>query len=220
MLLVVFGPRTRLAAAVLAGAAGRAHRTLLVAREEAEQAWCHTTYPGLATLEGWREDVVEALADEDLGIAICAAGPIHPGASDFAHDSAGVLRDVGVVARLVRGCRRAHIVFVSSALALWPRRQREYYSGFKGVALDAIASTVAGSPQHAFSVFFPGRLVGERSAWRPSSMLHTSYATLAERIIGALESSVPRRSLVGADARLYACARALNALGVAVLGRA
>lgn len=220
MVIVVFGPRTRLAGALIERATARSHRALLVARDEAEQSWCRSRHPEAASLAAWRDDSRLEDSDAPTGFALCGFGPIRPAEPVFARDAAALLRDLGLLERLLRGCRRARVVFVSSVLALWPRPERAYYAGFKAVALDALSEVVAAAPGASLSALFPGRLVDERSWRRPASLLHTSYRKVAARVLDSVESAAPRRALVGADARLFACARGVVSIEALLAGRA
>jgi len=121
LILVVFGPRTRLAEAVVRTARARSHQPLLVPRQDEERAWCAAAYPAVDTVSAsdgessWRPG-------SDVAFALCAFGPIHPGRADFAGDAAAAARDLVTLRDLLARCQRAHVVFVSSVLGLWPRR--------------------------------------------------------------------------------------------------
>lgn len=148
---------------------------------------------------------------EELAIAGCALGSIHPGpGSSPAAVEAAESRDLDFVRRLVEcaPAARLRIAFVSSVLALAPPRpSREAYVSGKRRIEAALAELVSRRPSATLAVLYPGRLVEARDWSRPSSFAATSYRTLARRLQEALEGGDPSRRIIGIDARAWLLAR-------------
>ena len=211
---VVLGPRTRLATALLCASSDE---LVLVARDAAEERALVASRPGTAILRAWEDAAIAPR--EAAAVVCCALGPIHPDAPDPAKDAAATVRDLAVVARVVRAQPAAHVVFVSSVLALSPRGARAYYAGAKGLAEGALAALVAAHPGARLSVLYPGRLIEARSAGRPASFLYTTYAAMADAIVRELRRGRGGRRIVGADARLWLAARGVASFASALRGR-
>jgi hypothetical protein len=211
---VVFGPRTRLAAALLSRhPVPRGMERILVARDERDASWIAGAHPGAPILRGDRDETIEP-ADR-LRIYGCAVGPVHPGeAPVIADDVERARRDFELVRRLADRAPGAvtELVFISSVLALapHPRKEREYYSVWKRIVeveLERIAARASGSN---LSVYYPGRLVHTDTASFPMRLIHTTFDALADLITapGAGEGS---RRVVGTDARLWLLRRGVVA---------
>jgi hypothetical protein len=209
MLLAVFGPRSRLGRALCDAAELRAHRILLVARDAEEAEWIAANRPGAETLNAWEPSPSLPQGVSRIGVACCAFGVIHPGPPDPCSDAAAALRDLRLIEVVLRAYRDrdVHVAFVSSVLALSPRRERAYYAGWKSVLQESIAAVVRPFPRARLSVLYPGRLVEERSFRRPASLLHSGYRQFGSALLETLESGAPRRHVIGLDARLWLAAR-------------
>jgi hypothetical protein len=165
---------------------------------------------------------VPTLDDEKaITVVCCALGPIHPQSPAPSTDAERVIADHQTMATLVR--QRADVplrlVFISSVLALCPSRGREYYAGWKNVLAGLVQALSAERDAIEVSVFYPGRLVDRKSVTQPKSLLHTSYAELAERVVAQVQESGPQERVIGLDARLWLTLRSGLLVWSALSGR-
>ena len=220
-MLVVFGPRTQLAGALLALATDHALDTVLVARDLSEMKSLTVIYPNARVVQAGAEAAGLPRATHEVAIVCCGFGLIHPETVRLLDHWRRHERDIDMFRRVVRQYQSVsvHGIFVSSVVALGPPRRRAYYGGWKSVSEGAIGALLREHPQARYSVFFPGRLVERRSLRRPDSLLATPYKHLAKMILRVIHDGRVRNRLVGADARLWLLAR-MGVLGTAaVCGR-
>jgi hypothetical protein len=216
MTTVVVGPRTRLGAALLASA-GSDQAVYAVARDDRDRAELASSN---ATVIGTHATgpLLGDTRPSALRIHVCALGPVHPetAADD---DASFVARDLDLVARLLGEAegREAHVVYVSSILALAPAADRAYYAGWKNVVEEELASLVAAHPGGRLSVFYPGRLMAAQERTRPWHRMHTTFERLATQMNDVSEG--PGRSrTVGLDARLWLMARSASLVATSLSG--
>jgi hypothetical protein len=221
MRVVIFGPRTRLAQAVLAHDWVRGQSPLCVARTPVEAEWIRTGYPAAEILPGWNQTAPPRVEREPMGVLVCAAGVIHPGPACLTADHRAAARDLAILETIAQAQSgdRMHVVFVSSVLALGRSPGRGYYAGWKALMEGAIAKIVERAPSACLSIVYPGRLVERRSVARPMSFLSTPYRHAAEVMIRTARSAAPRRAILGLDARLWLAVRGLVIWRDALVGR-
>jgi hypothetical protein len=118
------------------------------------------------------------------------------------------LRDLRVVSGILQSNRDAdvHVLFISSVLALAPRRDRHYYAGFKCLNEGALNAMIQDHENARLSVLYPGRCVDRKPSYPSPSRLYTTYQALAEKMLSVL-SSGERRAIIGIDARLWLALR-------------
>jgi hypothetical protein len=215
---LIMAPRTRLATALLATPSAR-ERAIAV-RHEADEQWAAETWPGLTTV---RTDAELPFAThyDRIVVHATALGRMTPTAhSTLGHDAAALVRDIDFLERLVQSQgSELHIVFVSTVLALSPRRERQYYAGWKCVAEYELVRRFQQVPRVTVSVVYPGRITEERTARSPKSALYTPYSALARRIIAIGSDPTAVRQVVGADARAWLAARGLKTMSGAVMSQ-
>lgn len=219
---VIFGPKTRLGRALLELAPAESEPTVLVARTESERAALALRWPA-AVVVGEEEAEPKCLHGRGrIAIHVCALGPIHPVTPperpDRERDARAVERELAIVARLLRAHPEdeAHVVFVSSVLALGSGKWRRYYAGWKCLIEATLEGLIAEHPKARLSVLYPGRLVEERSLASPASLAHGRYRALAARMIALAARPGRRRALFGLDARVWMLLRGLRTLGSAI----
>ena len=176
-----------------------------MARDDGEAEFVRRAHPGSRLLRADRSDLPRSWAYRSLRIYGCALGPIHPQDSpELGADAERAARDLDLVERLVDASRGVpvHVLFVSSVLALAPRKQRRYYAGWKSVVESEMIRILALHPRATLSVVYPGRLIDGEGAGLPAKLLHTTYGTLAE-LLANLHPGNRNRLLVGTDARAW-----------------
>ena len=218
-LSILLGPGTRLASALLS-VAGASCRWLGVAPDAEAVEVVSARHPSLPLIEGWQPDLALDVPAGPVNIFCCALGPIHAQAPALSRDAGDALRDLHISASILARCAPygAHIVFVSSILALCPRRARAYYAGWKNVTETALLALGGQRDGLVFSVLYPGRLVDEEAGILPRC-IHTPYRRLAKRMLAVAETGVSCRRLAGIDARLLLMARGLGFGLTALRGR-
>ena len=212
---VVLGPRTRLGAALLAGA-GSAQHLYAVARDDRDRAELASSP---ATVIG-TQDGGPLLGDArpgSLRIHVCALGPVHPETA-HADDASFVARDLDLVARLLGEAegREVHVVLVSSILALAPASDRAYYAGWKNVVEEELA-TLAGAHGARLSVLYPGRLMAADERRRPWHRTHTTFERLAA-LMNDVSEGPGRSRTVGLDARIWLMTRSASLVVTSLSG--
>jgi len=214
-MIIVFGPRTRLATACIARIEPL-RSCLLVARDQHDRAELvrrHSarTVVALADVEDWPR------TERPTTVVLAAFGAVHPTRAGDAF--AALERDALAFERFVRtrtDVSALNVLLVSSVLALAPPRHRAEYGGAKNMAESSVERALERHPGATFAVLHPGRLVERKSLARPASLLATTYGDLAQRILDWIERPRPVDAVVGADARAWLVHRAL-ALGVHAL---
>jgi len=214
---VVLGPKTRLGAALLAGA-GSDRATYAVARDDRDRVELATSDATVISAHT-SGPLLGDTPPSALRIHVCALGPVHPETARPEDDASFVARDLDLVARLLDEAegREAHVVLVSSILALAPAADRAYYAGWKNVAEEELATLVAAHPGGRLSVFYPGRLMAAQDRSKPWHRMHTTFERLATLMNNASEG--PGRSrTVGLDARLWLMARSASLMATTLSG--
>jgi hypothetical protein len=189
------------------------HAWTLVARDGTEAADLASAHPGTAIVTATGLTVPPG--GDPVAIVGCALGPIHPAPTQLTCDIAAVTRDVAIIEGLLAALPSVpvHIVFVSSVLALSPRRQRAGYAGWKNTIEAALAALAARHGRARLSVVYPGRLVESSHP-----LLATPYVGLARRLLGMLEAAEPRRLIIGRDARTWLGGRGFATWWAAIRG--
>lgn len=206
------GPRTRLAAALLTEPAPPGVERALLVRHDADEAWAAATHPGLRRVRPEQvADLAAGASYERVSVLACALGAMTPAPDGTLEaDSAALLRDLGALRALVAALPgvSVHIAFVSTVLVLSPRRERQYYAGWKCIAEYELAREYAGHAAVTVSVVYPGRLVERRSVG--PGLLYTPYDALARRLRTLARAGVDARRVVGADARVWLVVRGVQ----------
>lgn len=221
MLVVVIGPQTRLAKAVLSSSSWGSETTFqLVVRNIGEYEVAKLAHPHATLYRAW--DPESPLLEEGEAIAVlcCAFGVIHPGVAASA-DLQKTGADYAALKRILRKYSDLpiHLVLISSVLALCPRPGREYYAGWKNVVEGFMRHRADKHRTVRLSVFYPGRLVEATTLGRPTAFLHTSYQKMAEHVVSAVQQNRCRDLVVGLDARLWLALRSLGLVWSALTGR-
>ncbi len=218
-LTVVLGPRTRLAAALLPRLAP-ADPVLLVARDERDVAPLEELAAGLAggrieivLPSRLRERAAALVAGHDLRVVVAAMGPAHPTdpgvVPDLEADAAAVRRDLALLDDLLAVGAPAHVVLVSTILALAPAADRRYYGGWKSVVEQSVRNRVEARAEQGagLTVLYPGRIRADRG--RPWQRVHVSYDRLA-RVVAAATPGKGAEQTVGADSRIWLIFRSIS----------
>ena len=240
-LVVVFGPRTTLAKHILSTSWAGQKNLLLVARDKQEANWIGSNFPAAEILACWLPEH-EWKWPEAYGcitVLLCAFAVIHPVMPDWSSHCEATRRDIEILSHILAKFRRQviKIVFISSVLALalpayagtsLPLRrdpalrepkqgpERIYYVGFKCLAESMIRDLLTNQEGVSLSVFYPGRLVSQKSLLSPLSFLHTTYRRFAQRLVHVANSCTPHREIVGLDARILLVLKAFGLLMRAV----
>lgn len=216
---LVMAPRTRLAASLLALSDPDRDRAIVV-RHDADERWAAETHPEIARV---RTDAAEPLAAayDEVVVHACALGAMTAvPTSTLAGDSAALVRDIDFISRLVdQGTPSVHVVFVSTVLALSPRRERQYYAGWKCIAEYELVRRFRANPAVRVSVVYPGRITEERSLRAPKSMIYTPYDVLAARLDRLGRDAGETRQVVGADARAWLAVRGIRTISSVFVGQ-
>ena len=119
-MLVIFGPRTRLAAALLEHLDDASAAILLVARDSNEAQELRRA-PGRRRLWNLEDGEPPHLSgDGEVIVLACGLGLLHPEPPGAAEHLSRLVHDLAGVERLVEACgeRPVHAILVSSVLAL------------------------------------------------------------------------------------------------------
>jgi hypothetical protein len=222
MLVVVIGPQTRLAKAVLSSSSWRSETTfLLVARNIGEYEAAKLAHPRAALYRAWDPESPLLEGDEAIAVLCCAFGVIHPGVVAASADLQKTGADYVTLKRILRkySDRPMHLVLISSVLALCPLPGREYYAGWKNVVEGLVRQRAEKHGTVRLSVFYPGRLIETTTHRRPSAFLHTSYQKMAEHVVSAVQENRCLDLVVGLDARLWLALRSVGLVWSALTGR-
>lgn len=222
---IILAPKTRLAAELIRLLPLQDHTwaaPLLVARSINEQTELSARYPQAEVRQ--LEQLPAAVEASDIPSAVifcCALGPLHPRQPrEPSVDFSTVPRDLQGLFSVVNALhsRRVDIIYVSSVLAISSGPDRFYYSGWKRVIESAIGLALEQHPQAHWMAIYSGRLVPEKSIRSPSSLLATSYAQLAKRMLSQKDNRTAR-CIVGYDARMLLMQRALATAWSSLSGR-
>lgn len=215
---VVLGPKTRLGTALLVASAASDEAVYAVARDDLDRTELASC--GAVVIDAHSSGPL--LGDtriSALRIHVCALGPVHPETARPEADASLVERDLDLVARLLgeaEGCE-AHVVLVSSVLALAPAADRAYYAGWKNVVEEKLASMVAAHPGGRLSVLYPGRLMTAEERSRPWHRMHTTFGRLAS-LMNDVSEGPARSRTVGLDARIWLMARSASLVVTSLSG--
>ena len=211
---VVLGPKTRLGSALLAGADPT---TYAVARDDSDRAELASC--GATVIDAHTSGPMLDTRPSALRIHVCALGPVHPETARPEDDASFVDRDLDLVARLLGEAdgREAHVVLVSSILALAPAADRAYYAGWKNVVEAKLASIVAAHPGGRLSVLYPGRLLAAEERTKPWHRMHTTFERLATLMTDVSEGPARSRT-VGLDARIWLMTRSASLVVTSLSG--
>jgi hypothetical protein len=214
---VVLGPKTRLGGALLASSTS-GPSVYAVARDDQDRVALGTSG---ATVIGGAQATGPLLGDvrpDRLRIHVCALGPVH---AETAHpdDASFVARDLDLVARLLDEAegREAHVVLVSSILALAPAADRAYYAGWKNVVEEELFSLVDAHAGARLSVLYPGRLMAAQERRKPWHRTHATFERLAT-LMNDVSEGPGRSRIVGLDARLWLMARSASLVATTLSG--
>lgn len=204
-LSVVMAPKTRLGRELIARAMRRDESIVAMARHEAD----------VTALADSGAEVVLAGQSMDRGrplqVFVCALGPVHPIEGeqpvDLAADSAAVDRDLRIIEDLLASRPGAHVVLVSTVIALAPRPDRRYYGGWRGV-VERQLRDLAHRHGAEISVLYPGRLIDGNDIKHLRERAYTRYDKLADLAERAAVRP-PSSRLVGLDARVWGIVRGL-----------
>lgn len=177
---------------------------------------------GLAADELTSDATIEVAGASEVCVYVCALGPSHPVAAAD-DDEERYERELRLVRRTVRAAVEArvpaHVVHVSSVIALAPSGDRLHYGGWKQrVERDLRAVLSSEGAMHDLAVVHPGRLVHDHDRGRPQQRLHTRYRDLADVLVAAVRDDGSRH-VIGLDARLWLLARRRVRLALAAPGR-
>lgn len=220
MSTLILGSRTRLARSLLQEMTVGAESTFLVAWSENEKGILESAHPTNPIYPAWQNCSLPT-GSAQLVIFVCALGPVHPGLPDPSADILRATRDFEILKRILDENRNGlvHIVFVSSIVALFPRRARAYYAGWKSMVEGVLQSLSASHPQCFLSILYPGRLIEQYDGKRPVSFLYTTFRSLAKEMMKIKGTQKPLHRIVGIDARLWLATQAMLAWRPFVFGR-
>ncbi len=207
MTTVVLGPRTRLGAEVVRAALADGEQVVAVSRHQRDDEGLRDC---AATV--LRADALASIPEGPVRLLICALGPVQ---SEDRVTTAEVERDLAVVEALLDRATQAHVVLVSSVLALAPKADRRHYAGWKCLVEDRVRAAAVRRGA-SLAVFYPGRLVGG-SERVPKISVNTRYSKLGSLVGG---SSRPKSSsrVIGLDARLWLLVRGAQVAAGAISG--
>jgi hypothetical protein len=214
---VVLGPKTRLGAALIAGAPTDLP-VYAVARDDRDRADLATSGATMVGA-GASGQLLGDLRPAALRVHVCALGPVHPETAQPSVDSDLVARDLGLVAQLLdeSAGRDVHVVLVSSVLALAPGADRAYYAGWKNVVEEEVARLVEAHSSARLSVLYPGRLLAASDRRRPRHRMHTTFDQLAT-LMSQVAEGPERTRIVGLDARAWLLARSASLMVTTLSG--
>ena len=214
---VVLGPKTRLGSTLLANA-GPDAAVYAVARDDLDRTELASS--GATVIDAHSSGpLMHDTRPSSLRIHVCALGPVHPESARPEDDASFVERDLDIVARLLGEAegREAHVVLVSSILALAPAADRAYYAGWKNVVEEKLASIVAAHPGGRLSVLYPGRLMTAEERTRPWHRMHTTFERLAT-LMNDVSEGPARSRTVGLDARIWLMTRSASLVVTSLSG--
>ncbi len=209
MTIVVLGPRTRLGEELIARALGRGETVLAVSRHARDDAALATS--GATVVR--HDQVATVVPAGPVRLLICALGPVQ---SEDHVETADVERDLAVVEAVLERTTQAHVVLISSVLALAPKADRRRYAGWKCLVEDRVRAAAV-RRRASLAVFYPGRLVEGTKSANPKSWMHTRYQKLG-RVVDHSEQPKSLSRVVGLDARLWLGVRGLQVVASAVSG--
>lgn len=217
-IIILFGPKTRLAQALLTHEAFPKAQIILISRDAEDSRFLKERFPeaGIVSID----DLPDALpAAGEVTLYCCAAGPIHPRTSGPA-ECEDAMRDLLALQRIIhhyQACRMK-VVLISSVLALVASSSRATYGGWKLFLEGVVSQSVRLCKESSLSVVYPGRLVEKKRLTEPLSVCYTGYRRLASKLLGLARWPVNSRTIIGLDARLWVCAKRALALASALLG--
>lgn len=216
---LIFGPRTRLARSLIHEMELGADSTFLVAWSEDESGRLKTAHPDNPVYQAWQNGSLPPELTQ-LVIFICALGPVHPGLPNPGVDTLRATRDFQILERILDEHRHGliHIVFVSSIVALFPRRARAYYAGWKSMVEGVLQTLSTSHPRCFLTILYPGRLIEQRDGKRPLSFFYTTYRALAKEMVKIKGPQKPFKRIIGIDARLWLAIQAILAWRQFVFG--
>jgi hypothetical protein len=219
MLVMIFGPKTRLARSLLNSTAWSEHpEFILVARNPEEAVELEAEFPSASVHRPWSGGGALPGKAERVAVICCAIGVIHKGDPLVERDVEAALSDHRALQAIVdiHVDATIHLLMVSSVLALAPRPERDHYAGWKNVQQEWLRLLGRRSPKVKTSILYPGRLVEHRG---PRDLLSTSYAGLARKLIVLAEGTEAVERVLGLDARLWLLARSLSLIKSAMVGQ-
>lgn len=201
-LVITLGARTRLGRAFLAQTP--AHQHILLARHPVDAAALRAEFP-TAQIQLSSDPFPQPYSA--VTIVACALGLIHPKNSSWQEERDAADRDLAAIAAILAAypSARVHVIYISSILALTPRRTA-WYSGWKNVIDGALIHLTSGHASALLSVLYPGQLREKKSL---ATFLFTTFDALATEIVALIPAPAPHRRIVGRDARLYLLVRGL-----------
>ncbi|MEZ5977445.1 MAG: hypothetical protein R3F34_04425 [Planctomycetota bacterium] len=194
-MIALFGPRTRLGAAVLArltvdeGARGR--EVLLVARSPEERDALARIHPDRSVVDG--SDGRWPRPEGEVAAIVAAFGLAHPGPlrlGDLERDA----RAFDDFASSCSGAARLHAVLVSSVLALAPTRGRAAYGGSKNAAEALVAEAVRRHPAARCASSTRAARRSTRSREPARHALHTLARDRRRDALRPARQGAPRRT--------------------------
>ncbi len=219
--LVIYGPRTRIAQAVLQRNEITNGKTLvLVARHDAEADEMRQKYP--LSIIADRCDVIKLLAPaRSVTILCCAAGPIHVPDAGFRSEKPDSFEDVKSIENIINFYRNADLNFIliSSVLALSPNRNRSAYAGWKLYLEGTISQHLQQCSSSRLQILYPGRLIGKKTFTNPPSICYSTFDFVAACISIADSQVQSSRRLIGLDARIWLLINRVLALLKYLVGR-
>jgi hypothetical protein len=218
-IIIVFGPKTRLAYALLTHPALPKAKLVLISRTVPEAESLRKSFP-LATV-ALRESLQDSLpAASRVTLFCCAAGPIHP-RNIRQSEIDDALRDLTAIQIVIRRYEAAtlKVLLISSVLALVNAPSRATYSGWKLFLEGTVAQSLRATGNSSLSVVYPGRLVEKKRLTEPLSLCYTGYQRLADTLLGLARRPGNSRAIIGIDSRLWLCAKRVIALLAVFTGR-
>lgn len=217
----VIGAKTRLArelVAQLQADSASWSMPVLLSRSPAEIEELRDTYPNCEIVVFDQMANTTSKRNSDPSVLFCCAlGPIHPTTqSQPISDLQAVEKELEFL-RALRATLsgHAHVVFVSTVLAISSGSGRYYYSGWKRLIEAAIHELMRDFPDTHVSVVYPGRLVEAKNSI--PSWLSTTYGCAAQIMVKLGRSSSTRR-IIGIDSRLLLLKRVVETTWSAISG--
>lgn len=221
MVVIIFGPQTRLGQALTEWAQRHRYDLIFVARHAYEAAWITDRYPWAPTVLAWQDNPIPIRPFGRVTIFGCAFGVDRQREPSFLQQMKMAERDVHTLTRIVQtyAAIDVQILLIASVSPPGLRPGRRTDRAWESIARAAVQSTAAHRSENSLSLVYHGRLVEKRRWTRPRTVLATSYRDFAERLGHSARHSENSRAIVGWDARIWLITRGVGVALQAMVGK-